>query len=759
MADRRVTRALCASALLASAGLLAGACARPPDQLDVSTPLSAAAASAPSIALPPDAAADAPASLPPSAWAEAVRVGRWKDVARLIDALDGAEQSTPELRYVRARAALALGDHATAARLLDGLEKPMPALADDIAFHRAEAWIHTGPAEEAARYFDAQTGVSSLVKAARAWEKAARPREARLAADRAVHAAGRKTDAAAVEAHAVRARIAEAAGDRATATADLRFVSRHDPSRAESEGLDGDLTRLDPRQSTTASEHIDRAHRLAREGNSRAAMEAIDKAATAPGKPSPGALAYAKAMSLYLDRAHYSEAAEAFDQVSALDRKLAPEAGYYAAKAWARADQNPKAAARYSMVARSYPKTRWGDRAAYQAARLHMLEASWQEASRSFNAYLAAYPKGESAETARYELAVSTLLSGKHERARKLLGDLAGRIRDPLAAATLRHLEAIAAFECGDQEAAVARWNDNIRTLPLSWPALVGAARLAAAGRQVPAAIQPPAGSSSDPLAVPLPQTAALLQRLGLDDEAEEWIHSRESELSKPWGPRSGEALCSLYGQLAPAHRRYKLSQRVVSGQLLDFAPSSSTRWAWDCVFPRPYSAFVEDLHKRDAIPRGLLHSIMRQESAFFPEARSPVGALGLMQLMPGTARKIAEETGSSYDPNQLWTASENLDLSARYVARLLRELQGNIPLSVAAYNAGPKAVGRWLARAGDLSLDLWVARIPYGETRRYVWRVMGNLARYGYLERGEEGIPRLDLKLPADIKVADDSY
>ncbi len=755
MVRRRLTFAPLAGLAIALAA--ASGCTRLADQVDASAPPPATASA--SASSPATVAASASPPAPAGAWAEAVRVGRWKDAAAAIDALDEASRSAPELRYVRARAALALGDHARAARLLDGLDRALPELSEDIAFHRAEAWIHAGPVEDAARYFGSRTNVDSLVKAACAWEKAGRAREARDAADRAVRAAARSTGPAAVEARSVRARIARAAGDRATAAADLKFVTRNDPGRAEAEGLDDEITRLDPNQAATASEHIDRAHRLARDGNSHAAMEAMQRAATAPGRPSPGALAFAKAMSLYLDRAHYAEAAEAFEQVPKLDRKLAPEAGYYAAKALARADQNPRAAVRYAQVARSFPRTKWGERAAYQSARLHMLEASWSDATRAYGSYLAAYPKGESLETARYELAVATLLAGKHERARKLLGELANRTREPLAKASLRHLEAVAALQSGDRAAALASWTANIRDLPLSWPALVAAARLAAAGHPAPPPLSAPPAAAPEPADFKLPPPAALLQRLGLDDEAEDWLREHEAEVSRTWGPRSGEAMCSLFGQLAPGYRRHQQSLRAVPAALLSAAPSPASRWAWECRYPRPYSRLVQELQSRDSLPSGLVYAIMRQESSFRPEARSPVGALGLMQLMPTTARKIAEETSTPYDPALLRNPADNLDLSARYLARLLRDLDGHLPLVVAAYNAGPKAVGRWLERAGELPLDLWVARIPFGETRRYVAHVMGNLARYRYMEQGEPGLPTIDLTLPKGIEVPADAY
>jgi soluble lytic murein transglycosylase len=140
----------------------------------------------------------------------------------------------------------------------------------------------------------------------------------------------------------------------------------------------------------------------------------------------------------------------------------------------------------------------------------------------------------------------------------------------------------------------------------------------------------------------------------------------------------------------------------------------------------------------------------MRQESAFDPDAVSGARAVGLLQLMPETARRLAAEAGTSFDERLLHTPPVNLDLGGRYLAKMLRSFDGSVPMAAAAYNAGPRAVHRWLERMKTLDVDLWVAMIPFEETRTYVSRVMSNLARYAYLEGGESALPALDLGLPS---------
>ena len=178
------------------------------------------------------------------------------------------------------------------------------------------------------------------------------------------------------------------------------------------------------------------------------------------------------------------------------------------------------------------------------------------------------------------------------------------------------------------------------------------------------------------------------------------------------------------------------------------FAPTSRTQWAWDCAFPRPYLDVVRDAEAREQLPSGLLWAVMRQESSFDPDAVSPAKAVGLMQLLPETARPIAEELSLSREDARLTSPSYAIRVGARALRKLIDQLHGNVPLAVAAYNAGAESVERWLAGAPGMQIDTFVEHIPYKETRDYVIRVMGNLARYGYLGTGDGGVPAVGLAL-----------
>ncbi|WP_317153412.1 lytic transglycosylase domain-containing protein [Sphingopyxis indica] len=142
------------------------------------------------------------------------------------------------------------------------------------------------------------------------------------------------------------------------------------------------------------------------------------------------------------------------------------------------------------------------------------------------------------------------------------------------------------------------------------------------------------------------------------------------------------------------------------------------------------------------------IHAISRQESQFDRQAISHAGARGMMQLMPGTAREVAGKLGLSYDASALTTdSSYNMTLGSTYFQQMLRYFGGSYPLAVAAYNAGPGNVNKWLRANGDprtgaISMVDWIEAIPIFETKNYVQRVLENAVVYDTLRDDGRKLP-----------------
>ncbi|NNN23981.1 MULTISPECIES: transglycosylase SLT domain-containing protein [Pseudomonas] len=152
-----------------------------------------------------------------------------------------------------------------------------------------------------------------------------------------------------------------------------------------------------------------------------------------------------------------------------------------------------------------------------------------------------------------------------------------------------------------------------------------------------------------------------------------------------------------------------------------------------DIRFPMAYRNTLV----REARNRGLhsswVFAITRQESAFMSDARSGVGATGLMQLMPATAKETSRKFGIPLaSPQQLIVPDVNIQLGAAYLSQVHGQFNGNRVLATAAYNAGPGRVRQWLKDARHLAFDVWVETIPFDETRSYVQNVLSYAVIYG---------------------------
>jgi len=223
-------------------------------------------------------------------------------------------------------------------------------------------------------------------------------------------------------------------------------------------------------------------------------------------------------------------------------------------------------------------------------------------------------------------------------------------------------------------------------------------------------------------------------------------------------------------------HRKGGLSDR----ELLAAAQLACERSVWDrCIntsertkseidieqrFPTPLRESVLKRTRAIGLDPAYVYGLIRQESRFITDARSHVGASGLMQLMPATARETARHIGlNSYAPHQINDRDINILLGTAYLKRALDDFGGSMALAAAAYNAGPGRPRSW--REGPmLEGAIWAENVPFIETRDYVKKVLSNATVYAALLTGqaqslrerlgtvgprEAGAPPIDNKMP----------
>jgi soluble lytic murein transglycosylase len=155
-------------------------------------------------------------------------------------------------------------------------------------------------------------------------------------------------------------------------------------------------------------------------------------------------------------------------------------------------------------------------------------------------------------------------------------------------------------------------------------------------------------------------------------------------------------------------------------------------------LYPQPFDREVRAASELSKLPRELIYSVMRQESLYRTDATSSVGARGLMQMMPDTARRTAR-AWKQPKPGEdaLFDPSVAIVLGAAQLRTVLDRFGGQTVVALAAYNAGPNAASRWIP-AQPVEADVWIENIPYNETRTYVQRILWHNLVFNWLKSGE---------------------
>jgi soluble lytic murein transglycosylase len=215
--------------------------------------------------------------------------------------------------------------------------------------------------------------------------------------------------------------------------------------------------------------------------------------------------------------------------------------------------------------------------------------------------------------------------------------------------------------------------------------------------------------------------------------------------------PRDAQIFLNRIGVVAADDRTRELAARLALGLGLPSSAVSIARTAGVAGQMLVRQGWPMPVDPPDAeLPSAIIYGIMRQESSFNPNVVSGAGAVGLMQLLPATARHTAHHDGIPYRGN-LFDPQENMRIGSAYFDGLINDFGECLPLAIAAYNAGPTNVAHWLAtngdpelgnRAGGTDIIDWVEEIPFAETRNYVQRVVESIVVYQALLHGSTDDP-----------------
>jgi soluble lytic murein transglycosylase len=473
----------------------------------------------------------------------------------------------------------------------------------------------------------------------------------------------------------------------------------------------------------TAPDFLRRADRLFDAQRSEAALADYDAALA-------GSLPAADRRRAALRRAHslfrlrrYAEAEAAFAGLGS-----GAEARLWRARSMARQGEVEEAVAALEAIGGEGhgENSAW---ARYLAGLLHAGRGREAEAEAAFRSVADGRDASpELAGDADWQLGWAAYTRGDRAEARRRFLARAPRQRDPIEAAAARYWAA-RALEPDDPARARDELVAIAREWPLSYWGWRAAERVGAPAQT--AGVGLPAGRVALDAGALLP--ARILVEAGLPEPARRALAGLDERAG---GVEDRIAL----GRLHVAAGDFAGAETLVMeayGEALARGPAPGQEEIWRLAWPR---AWPEDLAARPPgapVPPELLLALMREESRYQPDAVSVTGALGVLQIMPDTGRRLAAEAGvADFSPRRLLEPALAIRLGGAYLDQLAGRFPERISAAIASYNAGPEPVAEWLAADGARPDDEWVESIPYAETRKYVKRVLRSWHAYRTLHR-----------------------
>ncbi|MFK7988163.1 MAG: transglycosylase SLT domain-containing protein [Sandaracinaceae bacterium] len=667
------------------------------------------------------------------------------EALRALDRLTPADRRTPRVRYLEARLLDRQGRFTEAASLYptdaDSLPPPVQR---DARRRAAVAFVQSGACARALPLLEGDDNPLSQARRA----------ECTLAngdfADAvAQYRAVVRRDHASVDLFAARFGLAEAltrSGDRAEAVEVLTALIVERAEHPEVARAEAALTELLGHAPTLSFEReMDRVDRLMEVRRYRDALARLDDIPRPARGPARVRYLHTHGMALFRERHHYAEAAEVLTESAALRGAHAGEDEFHAARAMSRDDRDAEAVRAYRAFARRNPRHARTGEALYLAAWLDLRLGTRGAAGRMDRFLRSRHGRGRFAREARWQLAMADFVEGRHARAETRFEAYASLSADTLVRARGLYWRARAREARGARTAALAAYREVLYVEPLHWYALLARQRIEAMDETAPPPFPDGPEPGASPTAEPeLPASVRFYADLGLLRDARAALRGQERSFRREAGP---EGLVHAYTRLASPNRLVRLFGGPATTRRQQ-TPGPADRWRWDAAYPRPWEPEVREAAQAAGLEPAHLYAIMRQESGYDPSAVSYADAIGLLQLLPSTAERVAQRLGQPVSRAQLFLPEVNVRLGAAYVGTLEDDL--GIPLAFAGFNGGEHNVHRWLTASGRTELDLFVEQIPFVQTRNYIRRVTTHYAHYRYLEDPDGGWP---ITLPTHVE------
>jgi soluble lytic murein transglycosylase len=624
-------------------------------------------------------------------------------------------------------AALKRGRNGEAAELLGRAAKNYPLLADYALLYQAEASRKAGQSAEAVLILQAlQKGhpdspllkKSLLMEADTAFDSGAYPQAAwRYQKFIEKYPAGSDS----LQASYRLALCREKSGDGAGAAAIFRSLWLNSPASVQAAQAGEELQRLTaagivvkPFSSQELFKRATTLYEQRRYDLALATLRGIDTRVEKKDFIDQVALKTGQAL---LKSRQYNDAEKCLQELSrsAAKVEVMSAAAYLMARSIEKSGRSEEAFNAYTLIAAVFPKSAEADNALLDAAFIRKFQYRPKETAALLENLLTAYPQTRLKNRIAWESGWAEYLAGNYSGAAEqfsMLLTIAGYREKAL----FWHGRSSAA--AGDAAAAEADFAALRQEFPFGFYSL--AAQAGGGAAQVETI---PTLAGVLPEMLPLPdgfERVKALLALGLSDDAATELAAGRKKLAKTKGDAG---LARLYLELGS----YNRAMSLYNASLLNHSPESKNAWLF--LYPQAFKDLVSTYSEQAGVKPSLAYAIMRAESSFSATAASPVGARGLMQLMPQTAAMILKT--KKIEPQKLYAPELNIRLGTRHLRELLDTYNGNEIAVIASYNAGAGNVNRWLKTYANLSGAEFIESIPFGETREYVKKVLAAASLY----------------------------
>jgi soluble lytic murein transglycosylase len=457
----------------------------------------------------------------------------------------------------------------------------------------------------------------------------------------------------------------------------------------------------------------------------------IARAASKSSLPDRAAAGYAKSLHTGLGDAtdnfsygsmlyrlrRFADAAAQFDRIRT-PPKLAAAAQYQVARAQIALGNTEEGRATLRRITTAYPTDTSSASALLLLADLATDDNRDQDARQALLTLLKRFPSGRHATSARFRAGMISYIQADRKTAAAQLDSLVTRDSNSSEALAAGYWAGRSYAALGDKAKSKARWRAVIKRDPLSYYAVMSARRLDTT------LVAKDASPSSYPRVAAIDsvtERVAALKDVGMDVEA--GFENDKMFRDALADPSRLLATASALAGSDQASRSIALGKRAID----DAGGTPST---YRLYFPVLERETLISSSRENGLDPVLVAALIRQESNFNPLATSPVGARGLMQLMPDVGRALAGAKGIPWNPDILYDPATSIKLGTAHLSTLMRKYP-EVVKSLAAYNAGESRVVKWSTKTGAADPEVFTERIPFVETRDYVRTILRNRAYY----------------------------